>query len=62
MQGSRRIGVGCGARALAKGRLSFDDLHFQAGPGADYGSGQAVGSAADDGDVGASITADRLAG
>jgi hypothetical protein len=62
VQDSRRIWVGCGPRTPAKGRLSFDDLHFQAGPGADCGSRQPVGSAADDGDVHASITADRLAG
>jgi len=52
------VGPECGP----KGRLSFDDLHFQAGPGAGRRSGQPVGFAADDGDADAPMAADRLAG
>ena len=51
MQDSGKFEVGRGAGAAAESRLGFDDLHFQAGAGADDRCGEPVGSAADDGDV-----------
>ena len=45
------FGVGQGARTAAQRRLRLEHLHRQTGAGTDDGGGQAVGSAADDGDV-----------
>ena len=50
-------GSGEGARTAAQRRLGLEHLHRQAGPGADDGGRQAVGSAADDGDVHLAIQA-----
>jgi D-3-phosphoglycerate dehydrogenase len=58
MHNSGKIYVGCGAGTAAKGRLRLDDLHLQACARTDYGRSEPVGSAADDGDVHTSITAD----
>jgi hypothetical protein len=58
---SRKVQVGRGAGAAAEGRLGLDDLHFQTCPRADHSCGEAVGPAADDGDVHRSITAETLA-
>ena len=43
--------VGEGPRAAPEGRLGLEYLHRQTGAGTDDSRGQAVGSAADDGDV-----------
>ena len=61
MQNSGKVKVCRAARTAAKGRLRFEDLHFQPSTGADYGRGEPVGTAADDGDVHRSITAETLA-
>ncbi len=51
------LGVGQGPRAASQRRLGFENLHRQTGPGTDDGGGQAVGPAADHGDVHHPITA-----
>lgn len=45
------LGVGEGPCAAAERRLRLQNLHRQTGAGAHDGGGQAVGSAADHGDV-----------
>ncbi len=62
MYDSGKFEIGRAAGAAAKGWLRLDDLHLQAGAGTDYGRGEPVGPAADDGDVHASITADYAVG
>ncbi|BBX39376.1 hypothetical protein MSIM_08270 [Mycobacterium simiae] len=53
---SGKFWVGRGAGPATQRLLCLDDLHFESSAGTYDGGGQAVGSAADDGDVHRSIT------